>query len=139
MDHEASFRELEQLTFEKDAPLRKPIPYPTGESPVDALRDVTQEYGRRKVPPNVPQALQEVIGRLRNQQNHVLLICTESIISTEALIKDLLDRVTRHEAYLAREAQIASVLRERADNLRKEITNEFTEPAKSPPTATENT
>jgi hypothetical protein len=111
--------------------VRKPIPYPNLESPIDAIRNVAEEYGRRKAPPNVPTVLQEVVFHLRAKQNELLTACAESMVSTEALIADIVQRSSKHIAYLEREKQIADTVKIRAESLRKELTNEFSEPEKT--------
>lgn len=117
--------ELDRMGVGPNHPLRRPIPYPEGESPVDALRSVTEEYGRRRMPPNIPQVLQGVISHLRSNQNEILQVCAQSLLATEALIGDLVHRATQHQAYLDREKQIAETIKTRAENLKQELTNEF--------------
>lgn len=89
------------------------------------LQKITEEFGKRKVPDDIPQEYRTIIEGIKAGQRDVLTSCADAVQMSDALIDQIVHRVRQHNTYMAREKKIASKLTEKYKNLWRDIESEL--------------
>jgi hypothetical protein len=94
---------------------------------VTELQKITESFGKRQIPDDIPKEYRTIIEGIKNGQLDVLRSCTEAVQMSEGLIDQIVNRVRDHNAYMAREKKIASKLTEKYKGLWKAVEAELSE------------
>jgi hypothetical protein len=94
---------------------------------VTELQKITDGFGKRQIPDDIPQEYRTIIEGIKSGQLDVLRSCTEAVQMSEGLIDQIVNRVRDHNAYMAREKKIASKLTEKYKGLWKAVEAELSE------------
>jgi hypothetical protein len=92
---------------------RGPTVFPMDDVIKGMERVVTEEFGKRAIPTDIPQVYQDLIKDLRKDTQELANSLIVAVRAAQDLEDDIVSRCRAHEEYTKREAKIAQKFKEK--------------------------